>query len=107
MIASPCTTRRGPHDVEKHTQNPRRGQPGGLPKKDGAIALSGAGSVDTATTWPSKTSRTKNLVIEYKVFLLPSTVFIHPSGTVAAVHLGAMTPAQIEQYLLAILPRPE
>ena len=43
----------------------------------------------------------------YKVFLLPSTVFIHPSGTVAAVHLGAMTPAQIEQYLRAILPRPE
>jgi len=43
----------------------------------------------------------------YNVFLLPSTVFIHPSGTVAAVHLGAMTPAQIEQYLRAILPRPE
>jgi peroxiredoxin len=43
----------------------------------------------------------------YKVFLLPSTVFIHPSGTVVAVHLGAMTPAQIEQYLRAILPRPE
>src|SRR6266850_5802678 len=38
--------------------------PGGLPKKDGATALSGAGSVDTATTWPSKTSRTKNLIIE-------------------------------------------
>src|SRR4029453_9393899 len=36
-----------------------------LPKKDGATALSGAGSVDTATTWPSKTSRTKNLIIEY------------------------------------------
>src|SRR5262249_27672374 len=29
MIASPCTTRRGPHDVEKHTPHPRRGQPGG------------------------------------------------------------------------------
>ena len=43
----------------------------------------------------------------YKVFLLPSTVFIHPSGTVAAVHLGVLTPAQIEQYLRAILPRPE
>src|SRR5262249_49750973 len=43
----------------------------------------------------------------YNVFLLPSTVFIHPSGTVAAVHIGAMTPAQIEQYLRAILPRPE
>ncbi len=43
----------------------------------------------------------------YHVFLLPSTVFIHPSGTVAAVHIGAMTPAQIEQYLRAILPRLE
>jgi peroxiredoxin len=43
----------------------------------------------------------------YNVFVLPSTVFIYPSGTVAAVHLGAMTSAQIEQYLRAILPRPE
>jgi len=43
----------------------------------------------------------------YKVFLLPSTVFIHPSGTIAAVHLGALTSVQIEQYLRAILPRPE
>jgi len=44
---------------------------------------------------------------DYNVFVLPSTVFIHPSGTVAAVHLGAMAPAQIEQYLGAILLRPE
>ena len=35
--------------------------PSGLPKKDGANALSGAGSLDTATTRPSKTSRTKKL----------------------------------------------
>jgi hypothetical protein len=42
----------------------------------------------------------------YSVFLLPSTVFIHPTGTVAAIHLGAMTLAQIEQYLEAILPQP-
>ena len=48
-----------------------------------------------------------SVATHYNVFLLPSTVFIHPSGTVAAVHLGAMTPAQIEQYLRAILPRPE
>jgi len=39
--------------------------PDGLPKKDGANALSGAGSLDTATTRLSKTSRTKNLIIEY------------------------------------------
>jgi hypothetical protein len=38
--------------------------PDGLPKKDGANALSGAGSLDTATTPLSKTSRTKNLIIE-------------------------------------------
>jgi peroxiredoxin len=48
-----------------------------------------------------------SVATHYNVFLLPSTVFIHPSGTIAAVHLGAMTPAQIEQYLQAILPRPE
>jgi hypothetical protein len=40
--------------------------PDGLPKKDGANALSGAGSLDTATTRLSKTSRTKNLIIEFK-----------------------------------------
>ena len=45
--------------------------PAGLPKKDGAHALSGAGSVDTATTRLSKTSRTKNLIIEYKGRALP------------------------------------
>ena len=38
--------------------------PAGLPKKDGANALSGAGSVDTATTRLSKTARKKNLIIE-------------------------------------------
>jgi peroxiredoxin len=48
-----------------------------------------------------------HVATHYNVLFLPSTVFIHPSGTVAAVHLGAMTPAQIEQYLRAILPRPE
>jgi hypothetical protein len=29
MIASPWTTRRDPHGVDKHTPHPRRGQPGG------------------------------------------------------------------------------
>jgi hypothetical protein len=38
--------------------------PDGLPKKGGANALSGAGSLDTATTCLSKTSRTKNFIIE-------------------------------------------
>ena len=39
--------------------------PDGLAKKDGAKALSGAASVDTATTQVDKPSRTKNLIIEY------------------------------------------
>ena len=39
--------------------------PDGLAKKDGAKALSGAESVDTATTPLDKPSRTKNLIIEY------------------------------------------
>src|SRR5215831_5509114 len=41
--------------------------PDGLPKKGGANALSGAGSLDTATTCPSKTSRTKNFIIEFQI----------------------------------------
>ena len=58
-------------------------------------------------TFPPLLDPDGHVATHYHVFLLPSTVFIHPSGTVAAVHLGAMTPAQIEQYLRAILPRPE
>lgn len=42
----------------------------------------------------------------YSVFFLPSTVFVHPSGAVVAVHFGPMTPMQIEQHLKAILPQP-
>ena len=44
--------------------------PDGLATKDGAKALSGAESVDTATTTHlDKPSRTKNLSIEYKGIL--------------------------------------
>jgi hypothetical protein len=39
--------------------------PDGLAEKDGAKALSGAASVDTATTQLDKPSRTKNLIIEF------------------------------------------
>ena len=38
--------------------------PDGLAKKDGVKALSGAESVDTATTQLDKPSRTKNLIID-------------------------------------------
>jgi len=40
--------------------------PNGLAEKDGAKALSGAESGDTATTQLDKPSRTKNLRIEFK-----------------------------------------
>jgi cytochrome c biogenesis protein CcmG/thiol:disulfide interchange protein DsbE len=40
----------------------------------------------------------------YNVFLLPSTVFVHPTLTITAVHFGPMTQAQIERYLTAIMP---
>ena len=43
--------------------------PDGLAKKDGAKALSRAASVDTATTQVDKSSRTKNLITEYKAVL--------------------------------------
>ena len=39
--------------------------PDGLAEKDGAKALSGAASGDTATTQLDKPSRTKNLITEY------------------------------------------
>ena len=63
--------------------------------------------VTLGITFPPLLDPDGHVATHYNVFLLPSTVFIHPSGTVTAVHLGAMTPAQIEQYLRAILPRPE
>lgn len=42
----------------------------------------------------------------YRAVFLPTTVFVHPSGTVAAIHLGPMTQPQIEHYLKAMLPQP-
>jgi len=42
----------------------------------------------------------------YNVFLLPSTVFVHPNGTITAVRLGPMTQEQIERFLAAILVPP-
>ena len=42
--------------------------PDGLATKDGAKALSGAESVDTATTQVDQPSRTKNLIIEFQAF---------------------------------------
>jgi peroxiredoxin len=58
-------------------------------------------------TFPPLLDPDGHVATHYNVFLLPSTVFVHPSGMVTAVHLGALAPAQIEQYLRAILTRPE
>ena len=46
------------------------------------------------------------VAVPYSVLFLPSTVFVHPSGAVVAVHLGPMTQTQMEQHLKAILPQP-
>lgn len=58
-------------------------------------------------TFPALLDPDGKVASHYSVVLLPSTVFVHPSGTVAAVHLGSMTLTQIEQYLRAIMPQPE
>jgi hypothetical protein len=56
-----------PHATPKDiVQGDYGGWPGGLSKQDGANALSGAGSLDTATNHLHRTSRTKNLRIEFK-----------------------------------------
>jgi cytochrome c biogenesis protein CcmG, thiol:disulfide interchange protein DsbE len=47
-----------------------------------------------------------SIATHYSVIFLPSTVFVHPSGAVAAVHLGPMTQDQAERYLAAIMPQP-
>jgi cytochrome c biogenesis protein CcmG, thiol:disulfide interchange protein DsbE len=47
-----------------------------------------------------------SVAVPYSVFFLPSTVFVHPSGAVVAMHFGPMTQAQMEQHLKAILPQP-
>ena len=47
-----------------------------------------------------------SVAVLYSVLFLPSTVFVHPSGAVVAVHFGPMTQTQMEQHLRAILPQP-
>jgi peroxiredoxin len=56
-------------------------------------------------TLPSLLDPEGQVAMRYNVFLLPSTVFIHPTGTITAVHFGPMTQAQIERYLTAIMPQ--
>jgi hypothetical protein len=63
--------------------------PDGLPKKGGANALSGAGSLDTATTCLSKTSRTKNFIIEYKIYCFTRHLRLEPLHLSLAAVEGA------------------
>ena len=65
--------------------------PDGLPKKGGANALSGAGSLDPATTYLSKTSRTKNFIIELLLAVLGRR---NPSGSAGDACLDAAAHAR-------------
>jgi cytochrome c biogenesis protein CcmG, thiol:disulfide interchange protein DsbE len=66
-----------------------------------------AGSQDTVrvflatvgSTFPALLDADGAIATRYNVSLLPSTVFIHPTGTIAAVHYGPLSQWQIERYL--------
>jgi peroxiredoxin len=60
---------------------------------------------DLGITFPPLLDPEGGVAAYYNIFLLPSTIFINPAGTVVAVHLGLMTRPQIEQHLEAILPQ--
>ena len=60
---------------------------------------------DLGITFPPLLDPEGNVAAYYNIFLLPSTIFINPAGTVVAVHLGLMTRPQIEQHLVAIMPQ--
>lgn len=40
----------------------------------------------------------------YAIFNLPTTYFVNPEGTIAAVHRGPLTGGQIEGYLEETVP---
>jgi cytochrome c biogenesis protein CcmG/thiol:disulfide interchange protein DsbE len=56
-------------------------------------------------TFPPLLDPEGSVAAHYNVFLLPSTIFINPAGTIVAVHFGPMTRAQIDKQLVAILPQ--
>ena len=61
-------------------------------------------SATLGLTFPLLLDPDGSVATRYNVFLLPSTVFVHPTGTITAIHFGPMTQAQIERYLGAIIP---
>jgi peroxiredoxin len=58
-------------------------------------------------TFPPLLDPEGSVAAHYNVFLLPSTIFINPAGTVMAIHFGPMTRAQIDKHLVAIMPQQE
>src|SRR5215475_13040605 len=79
--------------------------PDGLAEKDGAKALSGAESGDTATTQLDKPSRTKNLIIEYQACALIVETFLDPAYNPSAPPQAAAAPYRqwLAQQLYASL----
>ena len=74
--------------------------PDGLAEKDGAKALSGAESVDTATTQLDKPSRTKNLINELsaKDDLQTGTHIFNRSYADSYLHLKQASHAQCRVF---------
>jgi peroxiredoxin len=56
-------------------------------------------------TFPPLLDPEGSVAAHYNIFLLPSTIFIDPAGTVVAMHFGLMTRVQIEKHLVAIMPQ--
>lgn len=60
---------------------------------------------DLGVTFPPLLDPGGSIAAHYNIFLLPSTIFINPAGTVVAVHFGPMTRPQIEKHLVAMMPQ--
>ena len=56
-------------------------------------------------TFPPLLDPEGSVAANYNVFLLPSTIFINPAGTVMAIHFGLLTRTQMEKHLVAIMPQ--
>lgn len=57
-------------------------------------------------TFPALLDPEGTIAARYNIVLLPSTVFIHPTGTLAAVHYGPLSQGQIARYL-ALMQMPQ
>lgn len=57
-------------------------------------------------TFPTVVDTDGAIAAQFQVLLLPSTVFIDPNGSIAAVHLGPLHAERLAQYLALITPSP-